>query len=104
MLFIIYYGTLIYYLYIYIIVEGASEKENVLYGWKVGEAFSYRRHAYYKMARILAEKRGLGQGLVMYEEVYSRESPHTWSLHQLRTPPMTQAAREVREAIASGDI
>ena len=70
----------------------------------MGEAYSYRRHAYYKMARILAEKRGLGQGLVMYEEVYSRESPHTRSLHQLRTPPMTQAAREAREAIASCDM
>ena len=34
-----------------------SEKANALYGWGPGEAFAYRRLAYHKMARILAQRR-----------------------------------------------
>ena len=34
-----------------------SEKANPLYGWGVGEAFAYRRLAYHKMAKLLAQRR-----------------------------------------------
>ena len=34
-----------------------SEKANPLYGWGPGEAFAYRRLAYHKMAKLLAQRR-----------------------------------------------
>jgi hypothetical protein len=37
----------------------------------------------------------------MVEEVYGAEAPTTRHLHQPVTPPMTDAAREAREAMAS---
>lgn len=37
----------------------------------------------------------------MYEEVYAMEPPETRHLHQVFTPPMSDAAREAREAVKS---
>ena len=37
----------------------------------------------------------------MCDEIYSREEERTKNLHQERTPPMSTAAREAREAIVS---
>jgi len=81
-------------------VEGSATKENPLFGWQVGEAWQYRRHAYARMADILAEKR---KRICKdtWLEVYSREDEATRSLHQIRTPPMSIAAREAREALES---
>jgi hypothetical protein len=39
-------------------VEGAAERENPLFEWKAGEAWSYRRVAYEKMVDILMVRRG----------------------------------------------
>ena len=74
-----------------------------MFGWAVGEAWSYRRSAYKKMALILSEKRGprVNRALTMCDEIYSREEERTKNLHQERTPPMSTAAREAREAIVS---
>ena len=87
-------------------VEGAAEKDNPLYGWKQGEAYSYRRLAYQRMAKLLSERRGprLQAALQMCDEVYAREASVTRGIHQVRTPPMSQAAKEAREAIASIDL
>ena len=85
-------------------VEGAAQRSNQLWGWEIGEAYSYRREAYQKMAMLLAESsRGvrLYEALEMCKEVYATESEMTRILHQSRTPPMSQAAKEAREAIAS---
>mmetsp|Transcript_10939 Transcript_10939/g.15750 ORF Transcript_10939/g.15750 Transcript_10939/m.15750 type:complete len:278 (+) Transcript_10939:178-1011(+) len=84
-------------------VEGAAQKDNVMYGWKKGEAFSYRREAYHSMAKLLAKKRAprLSLALQMTIEVYAKEDRETKYLHQVRTPPMSQAAMEARDAIAS---
>lgn len=82
-------------------VEGAAEKENKLYGWKVGEAWSYRRNAYKQMADILAHDRQKKKCVEMYNQVYAQEAQHTRNMIQTRTPPMTQAAKEAREAIES---
>jgi hypothetical protein len=82
-------------------VEGAAEKVNVLYGWKVGEAWSYRREAYKKMALLLSQERNSYKYIEMYEHVYAQEPMETRTLIQYRTPPMSQAAREAREAIES---
>ena len=55
------------------------------------------------MALILSEKRGprLNRALTMCDEIYSREEERTKNLHQERTPPMSTAAKEAREAIVS---
>lgn len=52
-------------------VEGAAETINELYGWNVGEAYSYRRDAYHKMADILAQRRSPRLNIVtkMIQEV-----------------------------------
>jgi hypothetical protein len=87
-------------------VEGASEKENTLFQWKQGEAWSYRRIAYKKMLEILLIRRGQRMEVAheVYEAVYSQESEHTRHLHQLITPPMSVAALEAREAFQSQDL
>jgi len=86
-------------------VEGASEKENALFGWKVGDAWSYRRVAYEHMAALLAARveRLRGVADAMHAQVYAQEPPETKALHMALTPPMSQAAREAREALASRD-
>ena len=106
-------------------VEGAAEKKNPLFEWEVGEAWSYRRVAYGRMADILCTCRQsrltCGTSIVllpyqwiyslkiycdftakdMHEEVYAVEPPETRHLHQVVTPPMSDAAREAREAFKS---
>ena len=37
----------------------------------------------------------------MYDEVYAMEPQETRHLHQVSTPPMSDAAREAREAMKS---
>jgi hypothetical protein len=87
-------------------VEGAAEKQNDLYGWAVGEAWSYRRVAYHQMADLLVATRGqrMERAKQMVEEVYGMEPQRTRSLHQRVTPPMNDAAKEAREAWASALI
>ena len=79
-----------------------------MYGWGPGEAFAYRRLAYHKMARLLAQRRAprLQKAMQMCDEVYARESvvPGVPLLLQVRTPPMNDAAKEARAAIASMDL
>jgi hypothetical protein len=40
----------------------------------------------------------------MFEDVYGAESPETKHLHQVQTPPLTQAAIEAREALLSAKM
>lgn len=80
-------------------VEGAAEKESSLFHWKVGEAWSYRRKAYAKMAEILGEKRQLFIAGDMLRDIYQREAKETRHLHQEVTPPMSKAAEEARDAL-----
>ena len=76
-----------------------------MFEWSIGESWSYRRSAYQKMAEILASKRAprLLEAKAMCDAVYSAEPHGTRGLHQTRTPPMSQAARDAREAISSID-
>ena len=57
------------------------------------------------MAQILAEKRGprLEKAQRMFLDVYSKEPCATRMLHQIRTPPMCQAAKDAIDAIRSID-
>lgn len=84
-------------------VEGASLKENDSFGWKAGEAWSYRRAAYASMASLLADRvpRLRGVADVMHAEVMSVEPEETRGLHMAVTPPLSEAAREARAALAS---
>lgn len=84
-------------------VEGAAMKENPLFGFKVGEAWSYRRTAYAEMAQILLKTRSprLEVAYRMHREIYDSEPLETRHLIQIITPPMSEAAREAREAMAS---
>lgn len=84
-------------------VEGAAEKKNPLFEWEKGEAWSYRRLAYAKMADILAERRGLTIARETLNAIYAMEPEVTRHLHQEITPPMSQAAREAREALTYRD-
>ena len=82
-------------------VEGAAEKSSHLFQWQIGEAYSYRRQAYIDMRNILVKR--LGKDVVgeTYNAVYDRESTATRNLHQVLTPPMSEAAREAQEALQS---
>lgn len=82
-------------------VEGASEKANSLFQWGIGEAYSYRRIAYSKMADILSVKRNLIKAKEMLIEVYQQESLATRSLVQDMTPSMSAAAVEAKLAYNS---
>jgi len=84
-------------------VQGAAEKENPFLDWKEGEAWSYRRKAYQQMAKILAEKRGprLLKALEMCNEIYAQEPIETRHMNQVDTAPVSEAAKEAREAILS---
>ena len=84
-------------------VEGASEKSNPLFEWSKGEAWSYRRLAYSKMADILVKKRGLILARDTLNAIYDVEPEATRHLHQPITPPMSQAAKEAREALEYRD-
>ncbi|GAX76728.1 hypothetical protein CEUSTIGMA_g4175.t1 [Chlamydomonas eustigma] len=84
-------------------VEGAAEKCNMLYGWGVGEAWMYRREAYRNMAQLLALHRTPEGPLAqaMHAQVYAVEPQSTRRLHQPITPPMSDAAKEAQQALAS---
>lgn len=84
-------------------VEGASERVNPLLEWNIGEAWSYRRIAYKKMLDILLKYRysRLKIAEEMFDDIYSRESSRTKHLIQEITPPISQAAKDAREAMLS---
>ncbi|KAJ1432212.1 hypothetical protein B484DRAFT_447980 [Ochromonadaceae sp. CCMP2298] len=88
-------------------VEGAATKENPLFRWKVGEAWAYRRQAYHKMAQILqirgSEDARLRRTVAtkMLEEIFGEEPQDTRHLHQERTPPVSEAAKDAQEALRS---
>jgi len=82
-------------------VEGAAEKANHIFEWAKGEAWSYRRVAYLKMADILVLRRGKHIAKQMHTEIYAVEPENTRKLHQIITPPMSSAAKEAREAMLS---
>ncbi len=85
--------------------EGAAERRNELYGWDIGEAYSYRRAAFARMAALLPARAGdrLARARRMHEEVFVTEPTATRALHQPVTPAVSPAAREAREALASVD-
>eukprot|EP00965_Chrysotila_dentata_P244570 6206056-Pleurochrysis_carterae.AAC.4 len=85
-------------------VEGAATKENVTASWGVGQAWAYRREAYAAMAKLLSERYGIEAAAAMHAEVYAREPASTRSLVQPQVPPMSESAREAREAIASAEL
>lgn len=82
-------------------VEGAAERANALFEWKQGEAWAYRRRAYRRMVEILVKRRGprLSAARETYDAVYGVEPESTREMHQEVTPPMSEAAREAREAL-----
>lgn len=85
-------------------VEGAATKENLLYFWKVGEAFSYRRLAFQQMVKFLShvrENRLKEKVTQTYNEVYSTEEEQSRNLVQMRTPPHTEAAARAWDALRS---
>ena len=83
-------------------VEGAANKSSQLFSWKIGEAYSYRRLAYAKMAEILIYEREERLGNKVreaMEDVYGTESLETRHLVQGRTPPMSDAAKAALDAL-----
>mmetsp|Transcript_17586 Transcript_17586/g.33385 ORF Transcript_17586/g.33385 Transcript_17586/m.33385 type:complete len:306 (-) Transcript_17586:196-1113(-) len=87
-------------------VEGAATKENELYKWRTGEAYSYRRTAYKKMSRILAVERPRLSEIVpqMHGKVMATEGENSRNLVQMRTPPQSDAAKAALAALrAAGE-
>ena len=83
-------------------VQGAAEKPSILFQWKKGEAYAYRRYAYAKMAEILMyerEDRLKEKVSLAMRDVYGTESLETKHLVQDRTPPITEAAFIALEAL-----
>ena len=79
-------------------VEGAAlTPSDTGYGWKVGEAWSYRRRAYEAMSDILIRERGLGIAKSTYRAVYGVEGEGSKKLEQRRTPPLTEGAKMAYE-------
>ena len=85
-------------------VEGAATKPNPHYGWKVGEAWSYRREAYQAMALLLAHAYDLPIAKTDADNVYNAEPPTTRNILMERTPAITPAAREARDALAAASL
>ena len=81
-------------------VEGAARKANPAALWGEGEAWAYRRDGYAAMAELLG-KRGVDVAPRMYAEVFGREPAATRALVQPVTPPMSDAARDAYDALAS---
>jgi hypothetical protein len=83
--------------------EGAAERRNDIYGWAIGEAYSYRRDAFRMMAQLLPARVGdrLVRARRMHEEVFATEGDATRGLHMPVTPAISPAAREAVEALAS---
>lgn len=85
-------------------VQGAAETASERFRWKVGEAYAYRRTAYAKMAEILSHERPDRLSTVVKEtvaHVYDTEQSSTRHLVQLRTPPMSDSAKEALAALRS---
>eukprot|EP00804_Cyclotella_cryptica_P026621 CCRYP_014027-RB/>CCRYP_014027-RB protein AED:0.29 eAED:0.29 QI:0/0.83/0.71/1/0.5/0.14/7/4542/315 len=85
-------------------VQGAAETPSSLFLWKEGEAYAYRRTAYAKMAEILSYERPerLAKKVnAAMKDVYGTESAATRHLVQLRTPPMSDAAKSALDALRS---
>ncbi|RHZ00653.1 hypothetical protein DYB37_003908 [Aphanomyces astaci] len=89
-------------------VAGAAEKANPLFLWQQGDAWSYRRLAYAKMAAVLATHRnedGRGAHIQrIVQDVYASEPVPTRGLVQQVTPPMSDAAKDARDALRSVDL
>ena len=89
-------------------VEGAARAENPPVLWGKGEAWAYRRDGYAAMAALLAEHGPTAAireaAPRMHAEVYGREPEATRDLVQPVTPPVSAAAREAYEAIASAQL
>ena len=81
-------------------VEVAARKANPAALWGEGEAWAYRRDGYAAMAKLLGE-RGVAVAPRMYSEVFAREPAATRALVQPVTPPMSDAARDAYDALAS---
>jgi hypothetical protein len=87
-------------------VEGAAQKVNPGYGWSLGEAWGYRRHAYAAMAKVLARERPETAGRAaaeMHAAVYGAEPASTKHCLTARTPPLSDAAKAAQAAMASID-
>eukprot|EP00607_Mallomonas_marina_P000867 CAMPEP_0182437676 /NCGR_PEP_ID=MMETSP1167-20130531/85208_1 /TAXON_ID=2988 /ORGANISM="Mallomonas Sp, Strain CCMP3275" /LENGTH=356 /DNA_ID=CAMNT_0024630679 /DNA_START=46 /DNA_END=1116 /DNA_ORIENTATION=+ len=84
-------------------VEGASLKQNDIMDWSLGGAWSYRREAYQRMAVWLheRERERLSVAIKMHEEVFAEEPEHTRHIHQVRTAPVSDAAKTARQAMTS---
>jgi hypothetical protein len=85
-------------------VEGAARKPSSLFLWKTGEAYSYRRHAYRKMSKILSFERSHRLSVIpkqMLDAVMETESKETRNLVQNRTPPMSEATARAYDALRS---
>ena len=85
-------------------VQGAAETSSERFHWKAGEAYAYRRTAYAKMADILSHERPDRLSNVFQEtvsHVYKTEQGSTRNLVQLRTPPMSESAKEALAALRS---
>ena len=85
-------------------VQGAAETSSDVFHWNVGEAYAYRRTAYTKMVEILSHERPDRLQTVVKEthaDVYGAEGAETRQLVQIRTPPMSEAAKWALEALRS---
>lgn len=85
-------------------VQGAAETASERFYWKAGEAYAYRRTAYAKMVEILSHERPDRLSSVVKEtvaHVYGTEQSSTRHLVQLRTPPMSDSAKEALAALRS---
>lgn len=87
-------------------VQGAGGKPSPpsIFHWRTGEAYAYRRTAYAKMAEILTHERRDRYGNIVNEmlaDVYETEGSATRHLVQLRTPPMSDAAKSALDALRS---
>lgn len=81
-------------------VEGAAGGANAMFGWGEGDAWGYRRQAYAQMAAML-DGWGVHEAAAMHREVMGREPAASRHVHQPITPPMSDAARDARDAMAS---
>ena len=72
-------------------VESAAGKANPLFLWSKGQAWTYRRSAFARMAEILRPT--VPEVGRMYDDVMGRE-PQEWRGHeQVKTPPMSEEGR-----------
>ncbi len=84
-------------------VEGAASRANEAVGWEVGTAWAYRRDGYAGMAALLGAH-GVVAAPIMYNAVFAREPEATRHLVQPAVGPMSEAAREAREALDSATL